>query len=297
MKRTVSKATQKQNEESNYQTAFINRFFECGLNTCSTQQLTLPNGCTIHYFDVTFCDNQFTQDETALLRYMPYEDGQPLLTLTFIPEFLSNPNEALRCVEIIFSSQFFKNFECNSIYNSQPFKSDRSVEQAFTHNLQSRDALDVISVFIDQKHDFIGRIRLEESLLQLLRHSINAFYLPDEANQFPACSFLAYNEEREKILDVQRIIVNQIDTPLTIRELSRMVGMNECYLKKGFKAMFGKSIHEYRQYERIELAKSMLQQKNLSVNEVAFQLGFGSASHFSTSFKKIAGIKPCELLQ
>ena len=67
-------------------------------------------------------------------------------------------------------------------------------------------------------------------------------------------------------------------------------------LKKGFKAMFGKTIHEYLQYQRIERAKELVQQKNLTVNEVAFRLGFGSASHFSTSFKKIAGIKPCELL-
>ena len=72
--------------------------------------------------------------------------------------------------------------------------------------------------------------------------------------------------------------------------------MNECYLKKGFKALTGKTIHEYTQDLRINKAKEMLQQQGLSVSDVANTLGFSSISHFSTAFKKATGMKPCELL-
>jgi AraC-like DNA-binding protein len=72
--------------------------------------------------------------------------------------------------------------------------------------------------------------------------------------------------------------------------------MNECYLKKGFKALTGKTIHEYTQELRISKAKEMLSKEGLSVSDVANTLGFSSISHFSTAFKKATGMKPCELL-
>ena len=95
----------------------------------------------------------------------------------------------------------------------------------------------------------------------------------------------------------EQIIMNSLDQPLTIKELSKQVGMNECYLKKGFKAMFQKTIHEYQQHQRIEHSKNLLLQGGLSVNEVAFKMGYNSASHFSTTFKKIVGMKPCDVLK
>ena len=73
--------------------------------------------------------------------------------------------------------------------------------------------------------------------------------------------------------------------------------MNECYLKKGFKTVTGKTIHEYHQELRISKAKELLQQQGQSVTDVANTLGYSSISHFSTAFKRVTGLKPCELLK
>ena len=94
----------------------------------------------------------------------------------------------------------------------------------------------------------------------------------------------------------QVVIKDHLDSPLTIKELSRKVAMNECYLKKGFKALTGKTIHEYTQELRIAKAKDLLKQDGVSVSDVANTLGYSSISHFSTAFKKATGLKPCELL-
>jgi AraC family transcriptional regulator len=110
------------------------------------------------------------------------------------------------------------------------------------------------------------------------------------------CKFLANAEDREKIVRAREVLLQHIGEPLTIRELSRKVAINECYLKKGFKELFGTTIFDFYQSQRMEHAKYLLYEKGLSVTEVSALLGYSSISHFSTAFKKHTGLKPCELL-
>ncbi len=108
--------------------------------------------------------------------------------------------------------------------------------------------------------------------------------------------FLANEADREKIALAREILVQHICNPITIRALSRKAAINECYLKKGFKEMYGTTIFDFFQNQRMEHAKYLLYEKNLTVTEVADLLEYSSISHFSTAFKKHTGLKPCELL-
>lgn len=117
-----------------------------------------------------------------------------------------------------------------------------------------------------------------------------------EREEVFTCKFLANAEDREKIIRAREVLLQHIGEPLTIRELSRKVAINECYLKKGFKELFGTTIFDFYQSQRMEHAKYLLYEKGLSVTEVSALLGYSSISHFSTAFKKHTGLKPCELL-
>jgi len=108
--------------------------------------------------------------------------------------------------------------------------------------------------------------------------------------------FLANEADREKIAKAREILLMHISEPLTIKALSRKVAINECYLKKGFKEMYGTTIFDFFQSQRMEHAKYLLYEKGLSVTDVSSLLGYSSISHFSTAFKKHTGLKPCELL-
>jgi len=108
--------------------------------------------------------------------------------------------------------------------------------------------------------------------------------------------FLNVEEDRDKIINAREILLQHICEPITIKALSRKVAINECYLKKGFKEIFGTTIFDFYQNQRMEHAKYLLYNKHLSVTEVSSMLGYSSISHFSTAFKKHTGIKPCELL-
>lgn len=110
------------------------------------------------------------------------------------------------------------------------------------------------------------------------------------------CKFLSNEADREKIALAREILLQHIGEPLTIKELSRKAAINECYLKKGFKEMYGTTIFDFFQSQRMEHAKYLLYEKGLTVTDVSASLGYSSISHFSTAFKKHTGLKPCELL-
>jgi AraC-like DNA-binding protein len=110
------------------------------------------------------------------------------------------------------------------------------------------------------------------------------------------CRFLDNPDDRIKITKAHDLLLQHLDEPLTIRELSRKVAINECYLKKGFKEIYGTTIFDYFQKHRMEKARNLLCEQGLSVSVVASTLGYSCISHFSTAFRKHTGLKPCELL-
>lgn len=129
----------------------------------------------------------------------------------------------------------------------------------------------------------------------LLLYSLECMLGNKEEDSF-SCKFLANETDRDKILKAREILLEHIGEPITIKDLSRKVAINECYLKKGFKEIFGTTIFDFYQSQRMEHAKYLLYEKELSVTEVSMMLGYSSISHFSTAFKKHTGLKPCELL-
>jgi AraC-like DNA-binding protein len=142
--------------------------------------------------------------------------------------------------------------------------------------------------------DTLQNIFINAQTQILLLYSMDCM-MGDKEETF-VCKFLANEADREKIIKAREVLLQHIGEPLTIKELSRKVAINECYLKKGFKEMFGTTIFDFYQSQRMEHAKYLLYDKGLSVTEVSMLLGYSSISHFSTAFKKHTGIKPCELL-
>lgn len=142
--------------------------------------------------------------------------------------------------------------------------------------------------------DSLENIFVNAQAQMLLLNALDC--MDDKELDVIACKFLSNEADREKVMKAREVLVKQIGEPITIKQLSRKVAMNECYLKKGFKEMFGTTIFEFYQSQRMEHAKYLLYEKGLSVTEVSLLLGYSSISHFSTAFKKHTGLKPCELL-
>jgi len=141
----------------------------------------------------------------------------------------------------------------------------------------------------------LANIFVNAQTQMLLLYSLDC--LEEKEIDISVNKFLANEADREKITKAREILLQHIGEPITIKALSRKVAMNECYLKKGFKEMFGSTIFDFYQNQRMEHAKYLLYEKGLNVTEVSLLLGYSSISHFSTAFKKHTGLKPCELLR
>ncbi len=135
------------------------------------------------------------------------------------------------------------------------------------------------------------KIFIESKFLQLL------LCIEDEAQDTSQdcsnCKFLSRPEERDKIERALAYLNDSIGQTITIPSLARRVGMNECYLKKGFKELYGKTIFMHLQEQRMQRAKVLLQEER-SVTEVASEVGYASLSSFSSAFKKSVGVLPTE---
>lgn len=110
-----------------------------------------------------------------------------------------------------------------------------------------------------------------------------------------ACSFLDKNESLDKVLEAMNFIQRNFRESITIPQIAKEVGINQCYLKKGFKEMYGKTIYSMVQSLRMELAHELLKKGAFNILEVALEVGYTNAASFSTSFKQFYGYSPQQL--
>jgi AraC-like DNA-binding protein len=192
-------------------------------------------------------------------------------------------------------SQFVKPRKGNDTLseNILTFKHQSSFSKV--HPLCSKTRMVLEGLLNHTYSDSLENIFINAQTQMLLLYSLDCM-LGEKEIDVISCKFLANEADREKIVNAREILIKHIGEPITIKELSRKVAINECYLKKGFKELFGTTIFDFYQSQRMEHAKYLLYEKGLSVTEVSMLLGYSSISHFSTAFKKHTGLKPCELL-
>ena len=101
--------------------------------------------------------------------------------------------------------------------------------------------------------------------------------------------------ERDKLILAQEILTNNLETPPSLTELSKEIGMNTFKLKKNFKEFFGVPVFKYLQNERLTLAHKMIRNQEATVQEASWHVGYDSLSSFSNAFEKKFGYRPSQI--
>lgn len=103
------------------------------------------------------------------------------------------------------------------------------------------------------------------------------------------------NKDHEKFHYAKNLLEERLQNPPTIYELSRLVGLNEFKLKKGFKELFGNTIFGYLTDYRLGFARQFLLNTDKTIADISNMIGYSHQQHFSTAFKRKYGVTPSEL--
>jgi signal transduction histidine kinase/ligand-binding sensor domain-containing protein/DNA-binding response OmpR family regulator len=105
----------------------------------------------------------------------------------------------------------------------------------------------------------------------------------------------ANDQLMERIL---KVINENISNPdLTVEKLSSEVGMSRVHLHRKLKELTNQSSRDFIRNLRLKQAAVLLKNKNISISDVAYAVGFSTLSHFSSTFKEFYGMSPKEYME
>jgi AraC-like DNA-binding protein len=159
--------------------------------------------------------------------------------------------------------------------------------QSLTNNMIT--ALDKIQLFLGD--DTIDYMEARESILsskslpELKQIASGVF---EQVNYYSLIKKKQSSQERiMKIIDY--INHNFHDSNLSVAQIATKFDLNPSYLSRTFKKCIGTGIAEYLQHIRIEAAKALLSQGDISVKKAADKVGFNNVVTMNRAFKKHEG--------
>ena len=98
----------------------------------------------------------------------------------------------------------------------------------------------------------------------------------------------------ELIIKIQEWLQGHYEESIPIEALAEKFKISVRSLNRRFKAAAGITPLQYLQELRINQAKQLLKQSNLTIAEIAFAVGYQDTSHFGSLFRKYSGVAPME---
>ncbi len=97
-----------------------------------------------------------------------------------------------------------------------------------------------------------------------------------------------------KMYRAEQIIRSDLTGRYTLPDLAKLVGTNECYLKREFKNVFGMPVRSYQRKIKMEKARDLLLNTSMSIEAIAARMGYIHTTHFTAAFKKYYQATPGE---
>lgn len=98
--------------------------------------------------------------------------------------------------------------------------------------------------------------------------------------------------QRDRVL---ALIDAELAGPLSVAELARVSGVSGSHFKVLFKRTLGIAPHAYVVRRRVERARALICRGELSISEVAFEVGFAHPSHMARWMRRLLGVTPTAL--
>lgn len=163
----------------------------------------------------------------------------------------------------------------------------KTLVSVFFKELESREInLSEHSVYYDsllREYDFFWN--LEDLFSNLEWLYLEGIYILKEKEE---------KSEPSAITQAKRYIRAYFNMPLTLKEVSDHVGMNENYFSDYFSKYMKMTFKQYLTELRIRYSKQLLLDRRYSMEDIAEAVGYNDVKYFLRVFKRVTGITPGE---
>lgn len=238
---------------------------------CST------NECTVA-FNMEHCAIQLTEGNSSLV-YFKDEKMNILFNLPPKSELFT----------ILISIEYFHSLfsiEGNFLFNFNSFKIGKPIIEP----KETTTAIKIIltQLITKQTNETLRPIFIKGKVFELLSY----YFSSHTESETEHCPYIANEETVSKIKHAKQIIIEEMNNPPSLNELAKKVGLNIKKLKTDFKEFYGDPVFTFLLNYKMDLAKKLLQEQQLNVNEIAIHLGYSTSSHFIAAFKRKFKITP-----
>lgn len=146
---------------------------------------------------------------------------------------------------------------------------------------------------IDVRHIALGEVELERDLSPAEERNIN--------KALDNLGFQLIGDRDSRLVNrIKSLIIKSVykDKVFSNKNLSVVLSedllLDYSHISSVFTRVEGKSIQHYQQEVKTERIKELLEYDELSIQEIAIDMGYSSPAYLSTQFKKTTGITPSQ---
>ncbi|MEM8504151.1 MAG: AraC family transcriptional regulator [Cyanobacteria bacterium P01_D01_bin.1] len=203
--------------------------------------------------------------------------------------------DRLRTVKLFMSPDFIRSFSSDSELLLPQLKPLLEGKNAPRFHLSAGELTPAMRTTIYQivnasHQGTVQKMYLEGKALELAALQIVQLNERDSGKQTLVGGLKPANIER--VHHAKEILIRSWINPPSLGALARQVGLNDCTLKRGFRQIFGTTVFRYLQSYRLEQAEQILASTDISVTEVARQVGYADTTAFARAFKRKFGMNP-----
>ncbi|WAM33356.1 AraC family transcriptional regulator [Caldicellulosiruptor morganii] len=145
---------------------------------------------------------------------------------------------------------------------------------------------DLIKTWKEKNYGY--ELYIKSNLFLIFYHLFNKGYVVESSIN------REFNSKLEKIKAALDYINSNYSDSLSIEKLSKITSLSKYYFCRLFKEITSLTPIDYINKLRIEKAIELLKNTNLSISEIAFEVGFNNVSYFIKIFKEYVGITPLQ---
>lgn len=260
-----------------------------------SQSITRETNTRSPVFELSYCRKCTLYGE---VNHIPMEIRAGYTTLGFLGEVCGRSKyesgEEIDISSIWVSPRAFDGF-CEAVSGKSGIGFQSFMQGNYSHREFKSDAREEnlkrkLQACFSAGTDQFNRLLMESYLLELLAINIERLICPDKMQGEMS------KADMEQMAVAREILLDRLVAPPSLFELSRILHMNDCKLKRCFKQCYGTTVYGFIRDQRLESAFSLLEQGKHSVSGAAFAVGYTNASHFSEAFKRKFGFAPSSMI-